>query len=125
MVAVPNCFLVVAEVMGLFMGGQYSVSACSRTERISPKALAGSTALPRFTTKRPARVGPASSVAIGEENICVPLLVMCAGQDVVGRQRGRTQKLGVNGQGADGQSIAVDAQVVKLEVGRNEGIHSK
>jgi len=33
-------------------------------------------------------VGPGGRVAIGEENIGVELLVMCAGQDVVGCERG-------------------------------------
>ena len=86
-----------------------------------PESIGGIHSIAQVHHEAAARVGPGSSVAIGEENICVHLLVMCAGQDVVGRQRGRTQKLGVNGQGADGQPVAVDTQVVKVEVGRDEG----
>jgi len=55
-------------------------------------------------------------MAIREENVRRALPVMGAGGDAEAGEPGRAEKLGINGQCANGHAVAVVAEVIELDV---------
>ena len=59
---------------------------------------------------------------VEKRNGAIQLPVVSGGKHVVRRERGRAEELGVHGQRANGNAVAVEAKVVKRKVRRDEWI---